>query len=201
MSDCWAGGAWLTFTYPVLVPGAVVVTTTLAGFPAIAPGTVSGVVVVVVVVTERVGAGGGGEYTVCDSGCEAQPASRPMTPQQVRAGVSCLTTRTGVEPDRNEIIFVFMFPNYIWFRFRTMGCSTVGTTTVGQLLISAAGHIHTRIQFGYAVRRWHICSQIGHVVAFRHVHTLHAIRCQGTVTAALVIQHWIPTKSCWRAVA
>jgi hypothetical protein len=69
----------------------------LAGFPAITPGTVSGVVVVVVVVTERVGAGGGGAETTCDSGSETQPARRLRAPQHARTGVSCLIVRTEAE--------------------------------------------------------------------------------------------------------
>jgi len=84
-----------------------------------------------------------------------------MAPQQARTGVNRLTTRTGAEPDRNEVIFVFIFPDYIRFRFRTMGCSTVGTTTVSQLLISAAGHIRIRIHVGHVVGRRHIRIHIG----------------------------------------
>ena len=102
---------------------------TLAGFPAITPGTVSGVVVVVVVVTERVGAGGGGAETRCDSGAEAQPARRPKAPQNTRTGVSCLIVRTEAERYRKLLIFVFIFRHYTRIRSSTMGCYTKGATT------------------------------------------------------------------------
>lgn len=124
MTSVWsAGGASFTM---VVVPSAVaVVTVVLPGFPATA-GIVSGVVVVVVVVTERVGAGGGGAETVFHSGPEEQPASRPRTPQNVRAGVSRLITRTEVESDRRVVIFVFIVPDYTPRTSTTMGCFTKG---------------------------------------------------------------------------
>ena len=105
----------------VLPPGVVVAIVTLAGFPAITAGIVSGVVVVVVVVTERVGAGGGGAETVCDSGSETQPAKRPRAPQQAKTDVSCLTARTEAERDSRIIIFDFIFRKYIRIRSNNMG--------------------------------------------------------------------------------
>ena len=66
-----------------------------------------------------------------------------MAPQQARTGVNRLTTWTGAEPDRNEIIFVFIFADYTRFRFLTMGCSTVGTTTVY--------YVKTQIAIKYSV--------------------------------------------------
>jgi hypothetical protein len=79
--------------------GVAVVLITLTGLPATA-GIVSGVVVVVVV-TGRIGAGGGGDETMCDSGSVAQLAKRPRVPQQAITKVSCRTVRTGVERDKN----------------------------------------------------------------------------------------------------
>lgn len=89
--------------------GVAVVTITLAGLPAATPGIVSGVVVVVVVVTERVGAGGGGEDTMCDSGSVAQPARMPRVPQQAMTEVSRRAARMEVKRDGRNIIFVFIF--------------------------------------------------------------------------------------------
>lgn len=95
MTSGWsAGGASVTMV--VFTPGVVVATVTLAGVPMTA-GIVSGVVVVVVVVTERVGAGGGGVETVCDSGPEAQPARRLIAPQNATTGVKFLITRMEAE--------------------------------------------------------------------------------------------------------
>jgi hypothetical protein len=87
--------------------GVAVVLITLAELPATA-GIVPGVVVVVVV-TERVGAGGGGDETMCDSGSVAQPAKRPRMPQQVITEVSCRTVRTGVERDKKGDVLFFTF--------------------------------------------------------------------------------------------
>jgi hypothetical protein len=83
---------------------------------------VSGVVVVVVVVTERVGAGGGGAETMCDPGSEAQPAKRPMTPQNAKIGVNCLITLMEAERDRKVIIFVLIFGGYTRSHSSAMGC-------------------------------------------------------------------------------
>jgi hypothetical protein len=106
-SDWSAGGASVTMM--VLPLDVVVAIVTLAGFPATTAGIVSGVVVVVVVVTERVGAGGGGVETMCDSGSETQPARRPSAPQHAKTDVSCLTARTEAERNRRITIFVFIF--------------------------------------------------------------------------------------------
>jgi hypothetical protein len=48
---------------------------------------------VVVVTTARVGVGGGGAETMCDSGSFAQPAKRASTPQQARTGARDLPAR------------------------------------------------------------------------------------------------------------
>src|SRR5476651_659347 len=46
--------------------------------------------VVMTVPATRVGAGGGGAETTCDSGSEAQPAMRPTTPQSEKSGAKDL---------------------------------------------------------------------------------------------------------------
>ena len=108
----------------VVVPA--VVTVVLPGFPTTTAGIVSGDVVVVVVVTERVGAGGGGVETICESGPEAQPASKPRIPQKGRIGESRLITRIEVEPDSRVVIFVFIVRAYIPRASTAMGCCTKG---------------------------------------------------------------------------
>ena len=108
----------------VVVPAAV--TVVLPGFPTTTAGIVSGDVVVVVVVTERVGAGGGGVETICESGPEEQPASKPRMPQNVRTGVSRLIIHAEVEPDSRVVIFVFIVPAYTPRPSLTMGCCTKG---------------------------------------------------------------------------
>jgi hypothetical protein len=93
----------------VVVPvGVPAVTMTLAGVPATTAGMVSGVVTVVVVVTERVGAGGGGAETVCDSGPLAQPARRPSVPQQAMMEVYCLSAWTEAKLEGRRIFFIFI---------------------------------------------------------------------------------------------
>ena len=92
----------------VLTPGVVVAIVTLAGFPTTTAGIVSGVVVVVVVVTERVGTGGGGEKTKCESGPVWQPVRIPSRPQQTKTGVNLLIARAELEEDRNVRILMFI---------------------------------------------------------------------------------------------
>jgi hypothetical protein len=91
-----------------------------AGVPA-TTGIVSGVVVVVVVVTERVGAGGGGALTVCDSGAEAQPARRPSVPQQAMMDVYCLSAWTEAELTMGLMTFIFISLEYARNRPIAMG--------------------------------------------------------------------------------
>jgi hypothetical protein len=92
----------------VFTPGVEVAMVSVVEFPTTPAGIVSGVVVVVVVVTERVGAGGGSEETVCDSGSEAQPASRPMAPQIANTDGIRLITSTQAGRDSGVKSFVFM---------------------------------------------------------------------------------------------
>jgi len=105
----------------VVAAGVPDVTMTLPGVPAASAGMVSGVVVVVVVVTERVGTGGGGALTVCDSGASAQPARRPSVPQQAMMDVYCLSPWMEAELDRRLIVFIFILPKYASDHFIAMG--------------------------------------------------------------------------------
>ena len=92
----------------VLPTGWVPAMITEPGFPTTTAGIVSGVVVVVVVVTERVGTGGGGEKTKCESGPVWQPVRIPSRPQQTKTGVNLLIARAELEEDRNVRILIFI---------------------------------------------------------------------------------------------
>ena len=83
-----------------------------------------------------------------------------MAPQPSSTGVNCLTTRTSADPDRNEVVFIFIFCRLHPVPSHHHGVFYGGHNDRRRLLIGTAGHI--RIQQDVGVGR---------------VYTLQAVRC------------------------